>query len=84
MGLRLAALRAADVDRLIEDLDKAFAKYRAAYQFDSVDEETLLLFTSKADKACLRDRICLIPIVLWGKLKDKVMIQVALHRISSK
>ena len=24
-------------------------------QIDSVDEETLLLFTSKTDKACLRD-----------------------------
>ena len=104
-----------DVDRLIEDLDKAFAKYRGAYhisskfktsearkrkeqrkksknrtlnasnnrrkraciifrslggepvelcyepdiyrilQIDSVDEETLLLFTSKTGKACLRD-----------------------------
>ena len=106
-----------DVDRLIEDLDKAFAKYRGAYhigsksktsearkrneqrkksknrrlnasnnrrkraciifrslggepvelcydhepemygiqQIDSVDEETLLLFTLKTDKACLRD-----------------------------
>ena len=108
-----------DVDRLIEDLDKAFAKYQGAYhigptlaqnlkllkpergrsrekksknrrlnasnnrrkraciifkslgrepvelcyephmygiqQIDSVDEETLLLFTSKTDKACLRD-----------------------------
>ena len=95
---------------MIEDLDKAFAKYRGAYhigsksktkgaekkksknrrlnasnnrrkraciifrslggepvelcyephiyaiqQIDSVDEETLLLFTSKTDKACLRD-----------------------------
>ena len=36
-------------------------------QIDSVDEETLLLFTSKTDKACLRD--LLIPILLWGKLK---------------
>ena len=99
-----------DVDRLIEDLDKAFAKQRvlttlaknlkllkpererckekksknrrlnasntdekelALYldpqdesllnfvneiqQIDSVDDETLLLFTSKTDKACLRD-----------------------------
>ena len=105
-----------DVDRLIEDLDKAFAKYRGAYligskskisearkrkeqkkkksknrrlnasnnrrkraciifrslggqpgelcyephiygtqQIDSVDEETLLLFTSKTGIACLRD-----------------------------
>ena len=104
-----------DVDRLIEDLDKAFAKYRDTYhigsksktskarkrkeqrkksknrrfnasnnirnraciifrslggepvelcyepdiygiqKIDSVDEETLLLFTSKTDKACLRD-----------------------------
>ena len=104
-----------DVDRLTEDLDKAFAKYRGAYhigsksktsearerkeqrkksknrrlnasnnrrkraciifsslggdpvelcyepdiygiqQIDSVDEETLLLFASKTDKACLRD-----------------------------
>ena len=104
-----------DVDRLIEDLDNAFAKYRGAYhngsksktsetrktkeqrkksknrrlnasnnrrkiasiifrslggepvelcyephiygiqQIYSVDEETLLLFTSKTDKACLRD-----------------------------
>ena len=96
-----------DVDRLIEDLDKAFTKYRGAYhigskskaseqrkksknrrlnasnnrrkraciifrslggepvelcyepdiygiqQIDSVDEEALLLFTSKTDKACL-------------------------------
>ncbi|KXJ16276.1 hypothetical protein AC249_AIPGENE28286 [Exaiptasia diaphana] len=104
-----------DVDRLIEDLDNAFAKYRSAYhigskskaskarkkkeqrkkakkrkltasdnrrkraciifrslggdpseleyepdkygipQIDSIDEETLLLFTSKSDKACLHD-----------------------------
>ena len=27
-------------------------------QIDSVDEETLLLFTSKTDKACLRDSHC--------------------------
>ena len=88
---------------MIEDFDKAFAKYRGAYhigsksktsearkrkeqrkksknrrlnasnnrrkraciifrflggepvELDSVDEETLLLFTSKTDKACLRD-----------------------------
>ena len=129
-----------DVDRLIQDLDKAFAKYRDAYhigsksktsearkrkeqrkksknrrlnasnstrkraciifrslggepvelcyeqhiygiqQIDSVDEETLLLFTSKPTK--LVYEICLILIVLWGKLKNKFMI-FALHRISS-
>ena len=41
-------------------------------QIDSVDDETLLLFTSKTDKACLRDLFdfhC-----LWGKLKNKFMI----------
>ena len=49
-------------------------------QIDSVDEETLLLFTSKTDKACLRDLFdshC-----FMGKLKNKVMI-FALRRISS-
>ena len=49
-------------------------------QIDSVDEETLLLFTSKTDKACLRDLFELIPIVY--ELKNKFMI-FALHRISS-
>ena len=128
-----------DVDRLIEDLDRVFAKYRGAYhigsksktsearkrkeqrkksknrrlnasnnrrkraciifrslggepvelcyepemygiqQIDSVDEETLLLFTSKTDKACLRDLFD--PIVLRGMLKNKCMI-FALHRVS--
>ena len=31
-------------------------------QIDSVDEETLLLFTSKTDKACLRDLFFLFPL----------------------
>ena len=121
-----------DVDPLIADLDKAFAKYRGAYhigsksktsearkrkeqrkksknrrlnasnnrrkraciifrslggepvelcyephiyriqQIDSVDEETLLLFTSKTDKACLRDLFD--PHCFMGKLKNKFMI----------
>ena len=125
---------------MIEDLDKAFAKYRGAYhigsksktsearksrekksknrrlkasnnrrkraciifrslrgepvelcyepdiygiqQIDSVDEETLLLFTSKTDKACLRDLFdshCFMGEA--EKLKNKFMI-FALHRIS--
>ena len=49
-------------------------------QIDSVDEETLLLFTSNTDKACLRDLFdsdC-----FMGKRKNKFMI-FALHRISS-
>ena len=49
-------------------------------QIDSVDEETLLFATSKPTKFVYE--ICLIPIVLWGKLKNKFMI-FALHRISS-
>ena len=44
-------------------------------QIDSVDEETLLLFTLKTDE------ICLIPIVLRGMVKNKCMI-FALHRVS--
>ena len=48
-------------------------------QIDSVDEETLLLFTSKTDKACLRDPFdshC-----FMGEAGNKFMI-FALHRIS--
>ena len=49
-------------------------------QIDSVDEETLLYSHQKLTKFVYE--ICLIPIVLWGKLKNKFMI-FALDRISS-
>ena len=126
-----------DVDRLIEDLDKAFSKNRAAYHIGSKSKisETrkrkeqrkksknrrLNASNSRRKRACIIFRslggeavdmllnfvmsliymefsksiqsmkkqptklvyeICLIPIVLWGKLKNKFMI-FALHRISS-
>ena len=126
---------------MIEDLDKAFAKYRGAYHIGSksktsevrkrkeqrkknqrtgdwtlqiTDEKELALyldpweesllnfvmsqiymefsksiqsmkkhyFYSRQKLAKLVYEICLIPIVLWGKLKNKFMI-FALHRISS-
>ena len=130
-----------DVDRLIEEWDKAFAKYRGAYHIGSKSiisearkrkgaekknqrkgdwtlqitdkkelalyldpwEESLLNFVmsqiyvefSKSIQSMKKHyfyshqkpsklvyEICLIPIVLWGKLKNKFMI-FALHRISS-
>ena len=125
-----------DVDCLIEDLDKAFAKCRGAYhigsksktseakkrkkeqrkksknrrlnasntdekelalyldpweesllnfvnviqQIDLVDEETLLLFTTKTDKACLRD---LFDSHCFMGEAEKQVHDFALHRISS-
>ena len=129
-----------DVDRLIEDLDKAFSKYRGAYHIGSKSKisearkrkeqrkksknRRLNASNSRRKRACIIFRslggeavelcyephiygiqqsiqsmkkhyfyshqkptklvyeICLIPIVLWGKLKNKFMI-FALHRISS-
>ena len=129
-----------DVDRLLEDLDKAFAKYRGAYHLGSKsktsearkrkeqtkknqrtgdwtphisDEKELALYLDPWEESLLNFvmshiymefsksiqsvkhyfyshqkptklvcEICLIPIVLWGKLKNKFMI-FALHRISS-
>ena len=49
----------------------------------SIDEETLIItFIHIKNRKRLVYEICLIPIVFWGKLKNKFMI-FALHRISS-